>query len=413
MTELPLTTIEPGSSRPRRRRWLTRGVPIGLGLAALALLAAGCITAANVANDTLTIKGSSGADTIVLRLKAGDPNTLEADDGIDNTDFSFDRSTFSKIVVDGGGGDDTLRIDRSNGVFTDTESTTLLGGDGNDTLIGDVGAETLDGGAGDDVIDGNQGADTLIGGTGNDTIQWDPGDGSDVVDGGAGVDRLAFNGSNIGERFDVSANGSHVRFTRNVAAITMDLDHLETLDVAALGGADVLTVHDLTGTDLSTVNPDLGGFGGVDDGQPDDVVVPVGTTVGQDPTDGTVTTVTAASGLGAQVRVHHAAPTDRIHVIGSGPTDAVTITGTAAADAVNVTANGTDVAVFPTFGTIVGTRVDLTSVPSLVVNLGDGDDTFTATGNLAPLTDDAGERPGRGRQPAGWQRQRRARRWSR
>ena len=70
--------------------------------------------------------------------------------------------------------------------------------------------------------------------------QWDPGDGSDTVDGGTGADRLAFNGSNIGEVFDVSANGSHVRFTRNVAAITMDLVHIETLDVTALGGADVL-----------------------------------------------------------------------------------------------------------------------------------------------------------------------------
>ena len=283
MTELHPTTTTTDSSRSRRRRRLMRGVPIGLGLAGLALLAAGCITAANVANDTLTIKGSNGADTIVLRLKAGDPNIVEADDGIDNTDFFFDRQTFSKIVVDGGAGDDTIRIDHANGVFTDTEITTLSGGDGNDTLIGDVGAETLDGGAGDDFMDGNQGTDTLVGGSGNDTVQWDPGDASDTVDGGTGVDRLAFNGSNIGELFDVSASGSHVLFTRNVAAITMDLNHVETLDVAALGGVDVLTVHDLTGTDLTTVNPDLAAFGGVDDAQPDDVVVPVGTTVQSGP----------------------------------------------------------------------------------------------------------------------------------
>ena len=65
-----------------------------------------------------------------------------------------------------------------------------------------------------------------------------PGDGSDTVDGQAGNDALHFNGSNIGENIDVSANGSRVRLTRNVAAITMDLDNIETLDIRALGGAD-------------------------------------------------------------------------------------------------------------------------------------------------------------------------------
>ncbi|MGZ4784664.1 MAG: hypothetical protein ACXV5S_03265, partial [Acidimicrobiales bacterium] len=76
MTEIPSPSTQP-TPRARRPRRMTRLLPIGFGLGALALLAAGCVTATSVANDTLTITGSGGADTIVLRLKAGDPNTVE------------------------------------------------------------------------------------------------------------------------------------------------------------------------------------------------------------------------------------------------------------------------------------------------------------------------------------------------
>ena len=86
-------------------------------------------------------------------------------------------------------------------------------------------------------------------GSGNDTFQWDPGDGNDTVEGEGGTDALQFNGSNIGEEIDVSANGPRVRFTRNVANITMDLGTLERVNVRALGGADNVTVNDLAGTD--------------------------------------------------------------------------------------------------------------------------------------------------------------------
>ena len=159
-------------------------------------------------DSVLVVSGSVHPDTIVLRLRAGDPNTVEVDVGGDGTaDFAFARSTFTSINVDGAESDDVLRIDRSNGVFTDTVPTTLNGGIGNDTLIGDVGNETLNGGPGNDFIDGNIGADVIHGDQDADTIQWDPGDGSDTVDGGAGADRLVFNGSNIGEIIDVTAVG--------------------------------------------------------------------------------------------------------------------------------------------------------------------------------------------------------------
>ena len=66
----------------------------------------------------------------------------------------------------------------------------------------------LIGGDGNDVINGGRGNDTAQLGTGDDTFVWNPGDGSDMVDGGDGRDTLQFNGSNVSEKINISANGS-------------------------------------------------------------------------------------------------------------------------------------------------------------------------------------------------------------
>ena len=71
-----------------------------------------------------------------------------------------------------------------------------------------------------------------------------------MVEGQGGDDALDFNGSNAGEEIALSANGSRVRLTRNIAAITMDFDGIESAVVRALGATDTITVDDLTGTDL-------------------------------------------------------------------------------------------------------------------------------------------------------------------
>src|SRR6476469_665557 len=84
---------------------------------------------------------------------------------------------------------------------------------------------------------------------------------------------MLFNGANIAEKFDVSANGSRIRFTRDVASITMDLNGVEGIDLNALGGADQVTVNDLTGTDLTQLNVNLAATGGAGDGAADTVIV--------------------------------------------------------------------------------------------------------------------------------------------
>ena len=60
------------------------------------------------------------------------------DDG--TADFSSIPPDLAEIIVKAGNGDDTVRIDESNGVFSDTIPTTINGGNGNDSLTGGAGA---------------------------------------------------------------------------------------------------------------------------------------------------------------------------------------------------------------------------------------------------------------------------------
>ena len=66
-----------------------------------------------------------------------------------------------------------------------------------------------------------------------------------------------FNGSNVGENIDISANGGRVRLFRDVGNVTMDLNSVERIQLNALGGADNIVVNDLTGTGVKQVAFDL------------------------------------------------------------------------------------------------------------------------------------------------------------
>ena len=96
-------------------------------------------------------------------------------------------------------------------------------------------------------------------GAGDDTFVWNPGDDNDTLEGQAGFDTMLFNGANVAENIDISANGGRVLFFRNIANVTMDLNDVEAIDFNALGGADTIVVNDLTGTDVTEVNLNLAG----------------------------------------------------------------------------------------------------------------------------------------------------------
>ena len=289
----------------------------------------------------LTVLGTDRAEKIALRLKAGDAATLQVDVGDDGSAaFSFKRKLVARIAVDARAGDDLVRIDDANGAFTNVIPTTIDAGAGNDTVIGGAGAETLLAGDGNDLVDGNGGNDKALLGAGDDVFVWDPGDGSDVVEGEAGADTMRFNGANIAEQVDLSANGNRLRFFRVQANITMDTTGIERVDFNALGGADLVTVNDLTGTDVSAVNVDLAGSlgGTTSDGSTDRVVV--NGTAGNDTIDvsGSASAVNVA-GLRTVVAIQHQEPTDELAVNGLGGSDHISATALAAG-AISLTLDG-------------------------------------------------------------------------
>jgi Ca2+-binding RTX toxin-like protein len=221
----------------------------------------------NFGDGSDTVEGGAGTDTVEANGSNG-PDALQAtavdDPAVDDRillegGFSIVIGTSENLVVNLNGGNDTFAANGNvPGLFVN-------GGAGNDSIVGGAGDDTLDGGDGIDFIDGNQGNDTIFLGAGDDTFRWDLGDGSDTVEGAAGNDRMLFNGSNTSEGIDVTANGERVKFFRNLGGITMDLNEVERVDFNALGGADTITVGDLSGTDLNEFNINLkAGVGGGD-----------------------------------------------------------------------------------------------------------------------------------------------------
>ncbi len=284
--------------------------------------------------DTVEVNGGNGAETFTATANGARVRF----DRLNPAPFSIDIGTSENLVLNANGGDDSFS---ATGNLAALIKITVDGGSGNDTLLGSNGADTLLGGDGNDFIDGNQGNDTAFLGAGDDTFQWDPGDGSDTVEGQDAVDRLLFNGANIGEKFDVSANGGRVRFTRDIGNIVMDLNGVESIDLNALGGADSLTVNDLTGTGLTEVSANLASTigGGAGDGAADAVIV--NGTNGDNKVD-IVGAGTSLSVLGLPTRVNvtnSEAANDALVVNGLGGKDCLTAT-TLPAGVIKLTLDG-------------------------------------------------------------------------
>jgi Ca2+-binding RTX toxin-like protein len=290
-------------------------------------------------------EGGTGSDTIEVNGGNADENfTIAANgsrvrfDRVSPAPFFLDIGTAENLVVNGNGGNDTITA--GNGLAR-LIRITMDGGAGNDTLTGGDGNDTLIGGDGNDIINGGKGADTALLGAGDDTFVWNPGDGSDTVEGQDGNDTLLFNGANINEQFTVSANGDHVRLTRDVGTVVMDLHGVEGIDLNALGGADTVTVNDLTGTGLTALNLDLASpqGSGMGDNQADSVVV--NGTSGDD----AISVVGDASGvavigLSAQVNITGAeAANDRLTVNTLDGNNVVDASGLSAG-AIALTVNG-------------------------------------------------------------------------
>src|SRR5437899_336298 len=321
----------------------------------------------DLAADSVTVKGTKGDDDITVPGQGG---SLAVAGLSELVTISGSEAT-DALIVAGGNGNDTLSAAT---LFANT-ALTLDGGSGNDTIIGSQGADQLLGGDGNDVVTGGRGNDTALLGDGNDTFVWNPGDGSDIVEGQAGTDTLVFNGANINERMDISANGQRVRLTRDIGNIGMDLNGVEHIQVNALGSADTITVNDPTGTDVKQVAIDLSAPAGSGQGDGAADSVTVNGTAGDDH-------ITVASS-GASVVVNGLAA--KVTIAGAeGANDSLTVDGLAGNDTINASAlNSGQINLTINGGagndTITGSRgndVVIGGTGNDVALLGAGDDTF-------------------------------------
>ncbi len=288
-----------------------------------------------VGGDTVNVNGTSGPDTmnIVPSPVAGFARVL-----VSGFTAPVDVTGALTLSVNGLGGNDT--ITGANGLAALGIPIVYNGGDGDDTITGGDGNDTIFGGTGNNTISGGRGNDVVFLGSGTNTFVWNPGDGSDTVEGQNGTNTLQFNCSNVGENINLSANGTRLRLFRDVGNVTMDVNGVQTVNLPMLGGADNVTVNDLTGTGVAHVNVDLAGSPGgtTGDGQADSVIV--NGTAGSD-----IINITAnagavqVTGLAAQVQIAHPeVANDSLIVNGLGGIDSIN-TGPGVTSLIGVTAN--------------------------------------------------------------------------
>ena len=144
-------------------------------------------------NDTLesieNVIGTASNDTVIASASG---NRIDGGSGIDTVSFETAIGgvmvSLATGLVTGGSGNDTL-----------VAIENIIGGQGNDTIIGDGGANIIDGGAGND---------TLVGGAGNDTLAG--GSGDDILDGGDGEDTVSYAGAAAAVTVDMAAPANNV-----------------------------------------------------------------------------------------------------------------------------------------------------------------------------------------------------------
>ncbi|MGO4831043.1 beta strand repeat-containing protein, partial [Rhizobiaceae sp. 2RAB30] len=276
-------------------------------------------TAGDGQADMVTVNGTNAGNAIEL-LGQGTSFTVTGLPALVTVTAS--EGANDQLRVNGLGGNDSIS---ASTLVAGIVKLTLDGGAGNDTILGSRGADTLIGGDGNDFVDGQQGNDIAFLGAGSDTFRWDPGDGNDTIEGGAGQDRMLFNGANIAESIDISANGGRVDFFRDVAAVTMDLNDVERIDFNALGGADAITVGDMNGTDLTRVNINLASTpgGSAGDGAADKVSV-IGTAGNDQMKVASIGAEIVVSGLPAETHIRAAeGALDKLVLIGANGNDTI------------------------------------------------------------------------------------------
>ena len=203
----------------------------------------------DAANDFIAVSLVSGDSSLIVVLLSAIPIG------------TFARSSVTTILVDAGAGNDQVEVQDSSGTFTDTIPTTILGGDGTDSLVGGRGPETLRGGGGNDRINGGGGNDTMSGDEGDDLLVVGAIHESSVgfggggsVSGGPGSDRVVYKNVQgaVGVTYTITPVGNTARLVNSVGPSVLDLSSIAEL-----------TLWDSTGSDSFTFAADVGALIGV------------------------------------------------------------------------------------------------------------------------------------------------------
>ncbi|WP_281018759.1 FecR domain-containing protein [Minwuia sp. IMCC3077] len=212
------------------------------------------------------VRGSDNSDTLTGSENNDRFITRQGDDTVDGAGgfdlVRYDRSNIENVNVDLSANTATVQFVGALGTATDTllNIESIRGSrTGNDTLTGDALANLLDGRGGNDLIDGGDGNDTLLGGDGDDTLLSGTNDGNgDLLNTGAGNDLVSF--VNPGGGFfilDYTAETTgivgNIGNTDGTIAKASGTDTLQGVDLidGILGGLQVLGG---TGDDVITVD---------------------------------------------------------------------------------------------------------------------------------------------------------------
>ena len=145
----------------------------------------------NNSKKSTLISGSSGTDSIFNGAAFVTIKTGAGNDTIRNSGGSSQAATY--CVIDAGDGNDSIYN------FDWGDSSTILGGAGNDTIFNRAADSTLDGGAGNDSIRNITDGVSINGGAGNDTLfddRWVSGNSYNTLVGGAGNDIISLSNNN-------------------------------------------------------------------------------------------------------------------------------------------------------------------------------------------------------------------------
>jgi Ca2+-binding RTX toxin-like protein len=200
------------------------------------------LTADGAADTTVKFAGQNGitttATTGIITAKSIDASGLTG-----SAALIMGAAAASVSSITGGAGDDTLLGDSSSVINGGSGNDVITGGSANDTLIGGDGKDTITAAAGNDSIDAGGGNDTIIMSTNLAA--------GDVIDGGEGTDTMSLSGS-------VTAGGTSQ--LKNVEVIAFSAASVSQDMTAFLNAGFTTVATTAASTAISNAQDDLTNF---------------------------------------------------------------------------------------------------------------------------------------------------------